>query len=71
MDKELLANVRSAKGEVAEAEDELGALLKSLQRNARAEKTTISTALEAAFDKLRAARRHLDVVEKLARAKDE
>jgi hypothetical protein len=71
MDNDLLANVRSAKSEVAEAEDALEALLKTLERNPRAEKTTISKALESAFEKLRAARRHLNVLEKLARAKNE
>ncbi len=71
MDNELLVNVRSAKMEVAEAEEALEALMNSLEPNARAEKTTISKALEAAFEKLRSARRHLNVLEKLAGVKDE
>lgn len=72
MDKELLlANVRSAKSEVAEAEVELEALLRELERNVRAEKTTISKALESAFDKLRTARKHLGNLEDLASGKDE
>lgn len=72
MDKKLLlANVRSAKSEVAEAEVQLESLLRELERSVRAEKTTISKALESAFDKLRAARKHLGNLEDLASGKDE
>jgi ElaB/YqjD/DUF883 family membrane-anchored ribosome-binding protein len=67
----LLANVKSATSEVAQAEDELAKLLRELGPTARAEKTTISKAIEAAFDKLRAAREHLGILEELAAAKDE
>lgn len=67
----ILANVRSAETQVAEAESELERLLRELQGTARAEKRTISAALEAAFDKLRSARQHLLTVEKLASASDD
>lgn len=67
----LLANVRSAKNQVAEAEDELAQLLRQLQGTARAEKTTISKALEAAFQKLRSAREQLVSLETLAAQEDD
>jgi hypothetical protein len=66
----LLANVRAANGEVAEAEDALAALLRKLRPTARAEKTTISKAFEAAFDRLRTARQHLRTLERLASGED-
>jgi outer membrane PBP1 activator LpoA protein len=70
-DELLLANVRLAQSEVAEAEDQLANLLRELEPAARAEKTTISIALEAAFGKLRAARHHLGVLETLAGGDEE
>jgi hypothetical protein len=72
MDKKLmLTNVRSAKSEVVEAENELESLLRVLNRTTRAEKTTISKALESAFEKLRAARKHLGNLEDLASGEDD
>jgi hypothetical protein len=72
MDKKLmLTNVRSAKSEVVEAENELESLLRVLNRTTRAEKTTISKALESAFEKLRAARKHLGNLEVIADDKDD
>jgi hypothetical protein len=49
---------------------DLARLLHEIRRGARAEKTTISEALQGAFDKLRAARQHLETLEKLAREPD-
>jgi hypothetical protein len=70
-DSALLADVRSAELQVAEAEEELAGLLRELQGVARAEKTTISATLEAALDKLRLARRRLILIEERASAKDD
>lgn len=67
----LLSNVLSAKSDVTAAEDALATLLRELGAMPRAEKTTISKGLEAAFEKLRAAREHLGVLEKLAGGEDE
>ncbi len=72
MDKQaLLAEVSSAKDAVANAEQDLAKLLRELQSSARAEKTTISKALEAAFEKLRSARQHLVALEKITSADDD
>ena len=72
MTNELLrASVRLADSEVAQAESELAALMQELLPTARAEKTAISKALEAAFERVRAAREHLGILEKLANEKDE
>jgi hypothetical protein len=70
-DSALLADVRSAEFQVAEAEQELASLLREIQGVARAEKTTISKTLEAALDKLRLARRQLLLIEERAAANDD
>lgn len=68
----LLANVLSAQGDVAHAESQLLKLMGELGPTLpRASKTTISTALEEAFEKLRAARKHLGVLEELASGSDD
>jgi hypothetical protein len=67
----ILEEIQAAKNGMIEAESELARLLSEIQGAARAEKTTISEALRDAFHKLRAAREHLDAVEKLARGKDD
>jgi hypothetical protein len=69
MDEQLLQEIQSAKDAVADAEGDLGRLLREVKSEVRAEKTTISEALQKAFDKLRAARGHLVRLEKLALAK--
>ena len=69
MDHQLLQEIRSAKDAVADAEGDLTRLLREVQAAVRAEKTTISEALQKAFDKLRAARGQLVRLEKLALAK--
>ena len=69
MDEQLLQEIKSAKDAVADAEGDLARLLGEIQTGVRAEKTTISEALQKAFDKLRAARGQLVRLEKLAVAK--
>ncbi len=66
-----LVEVRAAKNAVAQAEDDLAKLLLEIRGALRAEKITISEALQEAFDKLRAAREHLVTLEQLAREGDE
>jgi len=69
MDEQLIQEIKSAKDAVADAEGDLARLLRELQAAVRADKTTISEALQKAFDKLRAARGQLVRLEKLALAK--
>ena len=69
MDEQLLQEIKSAKDAVADAEGDLARLLGEIQTGVRAEKTTISEALQKAFDKLRAARGHLVRLEDLALTK--
>jgi hypothetical protein len=69
MDTQLLQEIQSAKDAVADAEGDLSRLLREVKSGMRAEKTTISEALQEAFDKLRAARGRLVRLEKLALAK--
>jgi hypothetical protein len=69
MDEQLLHEIKSAKEAVADAEGDLAGLLREVRTAVRAEKTTISEALQKAFDKLRAARGQLLRLEKLALAK--
>ena len=66
----MLEEIKAAQSGVAEAEDDLGRLLHEMQGGPRAEKVTISDALQAAFDKLRVARSHLVTLEELAREPD-
>ncbi len=70
-DARFLVEVRAAKNAVAEAEGDLAKLLQAIRGAIRAEKVTISEALQEAFEKLRAAREHLVTLEKLAGAPDE
>lgn len=70
-DARFLVEVRAAKNAVAEAEADLAKLLHEVRGALRAEKITISEALQDAFDKLRAAREHLGTLETLAREPDE
>lgn len=67
----VLVEVRAAKNAVAEAEGQLAKLLEEIRGGVRAEKVTISEALQEAFDVLRAARKHLVTLEKLATPPDE
>lgn len=59
----MAASLLGAKRAVADAEADLERLLRELRVTVRAEKTTISAALEAAFAKLRSARTELDALE--------
>lgn len=69
MDERLLQEIKSAKNAVADAEGDLTRLLREVRTAVRAEKTTISDALQKAFDKLSVAREQLVRLEKLALAK--
>jgi outer membrane PBP1 activator LpoA protein len=64
--KLLLEKVVTAKGEIREAERHLEKVIRDLKGGSRAEKRTISAALEEAFAKLKAARSCLVELEKLA-----
>jgi hypothetical protein len=70
-DKIILEEIGVAKNGVADAENDLARLLKEIEVAPRAEKTTISEALHAAFQKLRDAREHLGKLETLIRGKDD
>lgn len=71
MDRALLiSNIEAAEREVKGAEAEIETLLADLRVMPRAEKTTISAALESAFKKLRAARLNLEALEHHLRAND-
>ena len=71
MDMDLmLTQIKAAKTDVDEAVTDLTKLLGQIQVSPRAEKSTISETVAAAFDKLRAAREALELLEKLATAKD-
>lgn len=69
--KLVLEEIDAAKGGVTDAEHDLTRLLREVQSAPRAEKTTISEALHAAFEKLREARNHLVTLEKLIKAGDD
>jgi hypothetical protein len=72
MDPEhLQASLRSSRAELDQAGAALESLLRGLARTSRAEKSTIGVALQKALEKVRAARRQLDLLEQAARAKDE
>ena len=70
-EQRILEEIRAAKNGVAEAEDDLAKLLRDIRGGSRAEKITISEALQTAFGKLRNAREHLVTLEKLAGEPDE
>ena len=70
-DKIALEEIRVAKTCVADAESDLARLLKEIEVAPRAEKTTISEALHAAFQKLHDAREHLGKLETLIRTRDD
>ena len=66
----VLGEIHAAKNAIADAEGDLAQLLSEIQVASRAEKTTISEAMQNGFHKLRAAREHLIAREKLARGED-
>ena len=69
--KRVMEEIKAAKGGVTDAEHDLTRLLRQVQTAPRAEKTTISDALHAAFEKLREAREHLGTLETLLTEKDD
>jgi hypothetical protein len=58
----VLSKVEAAKREMTEAEADIEKLLRELRANARAEKTTISEVLEAAFNRVLSARGSVDAL---------
>jgi hypothetical protein len=70
-EQRILEEIGAAKNGLAEAEGDLAKLLREILGGARAEKITISEALQKAFDKVRTAREHLVTLEKLASEPDE
>ncbi|KYF51415.1 hypothetical protein BE08_32235 [Sorangium cellulosum] len=63
--KTLLEKVTAAKQEIADAESNLERALREIQVAPRADKTTVSEVVQAAFTKLRAARTNLTELEGL------
>ncbi len=70
-DKLILEEIRVANDGVAEAESDIARLLNEIEVAPRAEKTTISEALQSAFQKLRNALEHLAKLETLIRSEDD
>ncbi len=67
----LLSKIDAAKTDVSAAESVLETLLMEMRAVPRAEKTTVSQVVEAAFTKLRSAKADLADLEKLVSAPDE
>lgn len=67
----ILAKVKTAATEVSDAASDLDKLLAELRSAPRAEKTTISKVVEAAFARLKAARVALSDVEKILQDEDD
>jgi hypothetical protein len=67
----VLEEIRAAKNDVADAENDLVKLLSEIEVAPRAEKMTISAALHDAFQKLRNAREHLGKLEQLVSGKED
>ena len=61
----VVSKIEAAKHEMTEAEADIEKLLGQLRAQARAEKTTISQGLEAAFKKLRRARGIVEGLEEI------
>jgi hypothetical protein len=70
-DKFVLEEIQVAESSLADAENELGWLLKEVQAAPRAEKTLLSEALHKALQKLLDAREHLGKLETLLRTRDD
>jgi hypothetical protein len=68
--EKLLSNAQAAKKELTLAEEDLAKLLHDLQDAANGQKTAFGAAMEAAFNRLGAARKYLVAVEKLAKKDD-
>jgi hypothetical protein len=67
----ILTKVKTAATEVSDAASDLDKLLAELRSAPRAEKTTISKVVEAAFARLKAARIALSDVEKILEDEDD
>jgi hypothetical protein len=65
--RELEKRIKTAKRELERAEADLAEALRSLQKTPRAEKTTISAFLQAAFAKVKAGRSAILELETLLR----
>lgn len=67
----ILAKIKDAKQVITQAEKDVESVLLEVRVAARAEKTTITKALQEAFVKLRAAKASLIDLEKLVKAASE
>jgi hypothetical protein len=70
MNEALLARIQTATREMAQAEGELGRVLKEMRIGSRAEKTTVTTVVEAALENLKAARATVAELERLLATDD-
>jgi hypothetical protein len=70
MNDAIRSRIEKATREMAHAETELGRVLKEMRIGARAEKTTVTAVVEAALEKLKAARLTVAELEKLLDARD-
>ena len=68
--RKLLEKITAAKTELMEAEADLDRCMREIRIAPRAEKTTITAMVEAAFSKLRSARADLVELEALANEDD-
>jgi hypothetical protein len=64
----ILARIQVATSEMAEAEGELELALQEMRGRSRAEKTTVTTVVEAALERLRAAKAAVVELEELLRS---
>jgi hypothetical protein len=65
MTNNLLVRLRAAKGEISDAETELGTALREIRIAPRAEKTAITAVIEDALKKVRSARATVAELEEL------
>jgi hypothetical protein len=70
MNEALLARIQTATREMAHAEGELGRVLKEMRIGLRAEKTTVTSVVEAALENLKAARATVAELERLLATDD-
>jgi hypothetical protein len=70
MNDAIRTRIESATREMALAEGELGRVLKEMRIGPRAEKTTVTAVVEAALEKLKAARTTVAELERLLSSDD-
>jgi hypothetical protein len=70
MNDVIRARIEAATREMALAEGELGRVLKEMRIGPRAEKTTVTSVVETALEKLKAARMTVAELEKLLASDD-